>query len=269
MDRKNQTKKLPGFYIALCCCVIAIGAAGFFMQNEEDSQSTNALTPVDETDSPDYITSLKTDAENGSDELPVVSTPLPAAEYAPSEQDTADTQYVADASGADQNAEASFDESVTANADSDYTYDNPDLEPASVIVQAEESSEFTDPVPGMTILCGFSGSTLMYNEALGDWRTHDGVDIAADAGCSVSAAADGTVAWVGTDTYGNTVKIDHGNGLTTVYSQLGELNVAAGDTVSGGDVIGTVGESIGETVSDTHLHFEVHRDGKPQDPVEF
>lgn len=261
MDQKNQTKKLPGFYIALCCCVIAIGAAGFFIQNTDDSQSANTLTAVTETDSPDYGTPLMTEAaETAEQELPVVSSPQPVSteEYTGS----SDSPAVADASSGTDTVPAAED---TEN----YAYDNPDLEPASVIVQAEESGSFTDPVPGMTVLYGFSGDTLMYNEVLGDWRTHDGIDIAADTGCSVSAASGGTVSSVGTGTYGKTVTIDHGDSLVTVYAQLSEVNVSQGDTVSTGDVIGTIGESTGENTREPHLHFEVLRDGKPEDPEEF
>ncbi|MDD6564888.1 MAG: hypothetical protein PUF08_07385, partial [Clostridiales bacterium] len=54
MEQKNQTKKLPGFYIALCCCVIAVGIAGFFAQNME-TESTNALTEVTQEPQSDII----------------------------------------------------------------------------------------------------------------------------------------------------------------------------------------------------------------------
>lgn len=259
MDQKNQTKKLPGFYIALCCCVIAIGVAGFFMQNMEESQSTNALTPVEETAAPGLISSAADDEHSG---LPVVSSPQPAYSEAAAAESLEDAQTGDNAAETD----AAQDEYVPTDS---YAYDNPDLEPASVIVQAEESGLLSDPVPGMTVLYGFSGNTLMYNEILGDWRTHDGVDIEADIGCSVSAAAGGTVTSARKETYGNTVTIDHGNGLSTVYAQLGEVSVAEGDTVASGDVIGTVGDSIGENTRQAHLHFEVRRDGKPADPEEF
>ena len=105
-------------------------------------------------------------AETAEQELPVVSSPQPVSteEYTGS----SDSSAVADAS-------SGTDTVPVAEDTENYAYDNPDLEPASVIVQAEESGSFTDPVPGMTVLYGFSGDTLMYNEVLGDWRTHDGI----------------------------------------------------------------------------------------------
>ncbi len=263
MDQKNQTKKLHGFYIALCCCVIAIGVAGFFMQNMEESQSTNALTSVEETDPPDFVSSALTETDDTQNELPVVSSPQPVYSEAAAAAGTE-----GDIQTQDTAAETNTAQEEYVPTDS-YAYDNPDLEPASVVVQAEESGMLNDPVPGMTVLYGYSGNTLMYNEILGDWRTHDGIDIEADIGCSVSAAADGTVISVKKGTYGNTVTIDHGNGLSTVYAQLGEVSVAEGDTVASGDVIGTIGDSIGENTRQAHLHFEVRRDGKPADPEEF
>lgn len=259
MDRNNRTKKLPGFYIALCCCVIAIGAAGFFIQNEEDSQSTTALTVAEESELP-YVSVPTTFSP---ETYAAVSEPTEApTEAAAAETEQSDESLAETPTGP---AEGTYAEG-TQNYD--YSYDNPDLEPASVIVQAEESGALSDPLPDMTVLYGFSSGTLMYNDVLGDWRTHNGVDLAADTGCSVSAAAGGTVTAAGMSTYGNSVTIDHGNGLVTVYSQLGEINVSQGDTVASGDVIGTVGESVGETTREPHLHFEVYRDGTPIDPEE-
>lgn len=244
MDNKHQTKKLPGFYIALCCCVLAIGIAGFFMQGMEDSQSTNALTEVEvNTPQPELPT------------LAAVSAPAdPTEEPVQTYQPTAVP------------AETSAPTPVPANS---YEYDNPDLSPASVVVQAEESGMFSDPVPGMTVLYGFSGGELMYNDILDDWRTHDGIDIEADVGCSVCAAAAGTVVSACAGTYGNTVTIEHDNGFRTVYAQLGEILVKEGDAVAAGDVIGSVAQSVGENTRQAHLHYEVHKDGKPVNPEEY
>lgn len=249
MNEKNQTKKLPGFYIALCCCVIAVGVAGAIVQNTE-TQTTNSVTTATQTAEP----------------LPVVT---PEIYFAQSETDTEITPPSTESAETNSNAVTDMVINVTETPSEAYTVDNPDVEPASVTVQAEESSTLANPVPDMTVLCGYSGETLMYNEILGDWRTHNGVDVAADVGSSVSAAADGTVSFVGTTEYGKTIKIAHENGLETVYSQLNETNVSEGDNVTQNSVIGTIGESMGENTREAHLHFEVHKDGKAVDPIEF
>lgn len=247
MEQNKSTKRLPGFYIALCCCVIAIGVAGFIAQNME-SRSTNAVTQVTETDTPLPVVTQAAvyEAISAPTAEPAVETPIPYSDPP-------------------QTAEPVEEAAVIP----EYAVDNPDTEPASVIVQAEEASQLSDPVPGMTVIYGYSGGTLMYNEILGDWRTHDGIDIEADIGCSVSAAANGTVSYAGDSTYGGTVIIEHENGLSTTYAQLGDIIVSEGDSVTQGTVIGTIGESKGETTQGAHLHYEIHQDGEPVDPLEY
>jgi len=114
--------------------------------------------------------------------------------------------------------------------------------------------------------------TLSYNQTTRDWRTHNGVDIAAEAGTQVVAAADGEVyTTYEDDTLGYTVVIRHEGGYTTRYSSLGEdVRVKAGDTVQMGQVIGTVGETaLVETVLGPHLHFSVSCQDIPMDPADF
>jgi murein DD-endopeptidase MepM/ murein hydrolase activator NlpD len=113
---------------------------------------------------------------------------------------------------------------------------------------------------------------LSYNRTTRDWRTHDGVDIAAEAGTEVVAAADGEVyATFEDETLGCTVVIRHEGGYTTCYSSLSQdLRVKAGDKVAMGDVLGTVGTTaLVETVLGPHVHFSVTYQDAPMDPAEF
>lgn len=102
-------------------------------------------------------------------------------------------------------------------------------------------------------------------------KLHTGVDIYADVGLSVVAAADGTVietnpsGWGGG--YGIYVVLDHGNGLTTKYGCLDSLHVTVGQTVGRGQEIGRAGNTGDST--GPHLHFEVLVDGVPQNPERF
>ena len=103
-------------------------------------------------------------------------------------------------------------------------------------------------------------------EAGGD--VHGGLDISASLRSSVFAVNDGKVLYVGyLGSYGNTVVVDHGFGLISVYSHLSSVKAAAGDAVLQGAEIGRTGTS-GLAEGD-HLHFEMRLQGVPVNPVEW
>ena len=127
------------------------------------------------------------------------------------------------------------------------------------------------PVAGETIM-GYSMEALSYNQTTRDWRVHNGVDIAAEAGTPVCAAADGRVTAVfEDDSLGYTVVIAHDGGYTTQYSSLAEeVSVKVGDTVTLGQTIGCVGETaLVETTLGSHVHFAVSYREVAMDPAEF
>ena len=127
------------------------------------------------------------------------------------------------------------------------------------------------PVEGQTVAM-YSVDALSYNQTTRDWRTHDGVDIAAEAGTKVCAAEDGEVYTVYEDeTMGMTVVIRHAGGYVTKYASLAkEVSVVPGDKVLLGQQIGTVGTSaLLENAVGEHVHFSVTCDDKAVDPAEF
>ena len=127
------------------------------------------------------------------------------------------------------------------------------------------------PVPGDPI-GAYAMDCLSYNETTRDWRVHNGVDYAAEAGTPVCAAADGTVYTTSEDdTLGYTVVIRHDGGYTTRYSSLDEeLCVSPGDTVTLGQTIGYAGDTaLVESVMGSHVHFSVSCQDQPMDPAEF
>ncbi len=127
------------------------------------------------------------------------------------------------------------------------------------------------PLTGNTI-GEYAMDCLSYNPTTRDWRTHDGIDIAAAAGTQVCASADGTVYTVyDDDEFGKTVVIRHDGGYITTYASIDPMSdLAAGQTVSRGQVIGTVSNNaLMETALGDHLHFSVSCNGTSIDPNEF
>ena len=113
-----------------------------------------------------------------------------------------------------------------------------------------------------------SGFGWRMHPILGYQRFHGGLDFAADYGSPILAADRGVVIFAGWyGGFGNTVILDHGNGLTTLYAHAQELYVAEGETVERGKAIAAVG-STGLSTG-PHLHFEVRKEGEPVDPVGF
>jgi len=99
-------------------------------------------------------------------------------------------------------------------------------------------------------------------------RFHYGLDITVGKGTPIYAPADGIVKiarYMGG--FGKSLKIDHGLGYTTFYAHLSKFNIQRGNRIKRGDIIGYVGSTGRSTGS--HLHYEVHYYGKPQNPLDY
>lgn len=134
-----------------------------------------------------------------------------------------------------------------------------------------EPLSFRFPVEGTMLRC-FAVEALTYDATMGDWRTHNGVDLTAAEGDGVYAAEAGTVTEVWDDAMlGTAVRIDHGQGMSTVYANLQEApTVTAGSVVMAGQIIGKVGcTALGESGEESHLHFAMEKDGTPVDPMAY
>lgn len=98
--------------------------------------------------------------------------------------------------------------------------------------------------------------------------THTGLDIAAVTGTDIKVVADGTVISASYNgSYGNLVKVDHGNGVETWYAHTSKMLVKAGDIVKAGDVIAKVGSTGNST--GPHLHLEIRINGEHVDPQDY
>lgn len=178
-----------------------------------------------------------------------------------------------------------------SDADSDYENVTPAVnETEPVIAEPEEppktaetgtwtqgdvwtasASTYVAPFKGKTVRA-YSMDKLQYDETMADWRTHDGIDIAAGDGTKVAAVHAGKVESVKQDDmYGVTVVIDQGNGVKTTYANLRNAPaVKAGDTVSAGDLVGYIGTSaICESGEGPHLHLAMSQNGKSIDPAQY
>ena len=226
-----------GLYIALFLGVTALAVAGYW-----------TLLPKNTTDK---------DAENVSAQAEVpVQEPVEMPEADFDEDDLLPPEPKEDLAA--MNEAAGAEDSIPAmESTTDVTPEAPRLVVAPLV--GEE-------------VAAFSVDELKYNETLGDWRTHDGVDIAAEVGTQVLAACSGTVTQViDDDLMGTSVTIAHDDGYETIYSNLQSVpTVSEGQEVSAGEVIGSVGcTSIAEFAVPAHLHFGVTKDGVPCDPETF
>ncbi len=117
-------------------------------------------------------------------------------------------------------------------------------------------------------ICPLTRGSFKISSYYGDGRNHKGMDLAANKGVSIYAAAAGTVTYAGYDgDYGYNVIIDHGNGMKTRYAHASYLSVSCGQTVAQGEMLAAVG-STGYSTGN-HLHFEVIVNGTRVNPAPY
>ena len=138
-------------------------------------------------------------------------------------------------------------------------------------VETSSNLSFNLPVLNASIVKAYNENDYQYNEVLNKWEIYKAIQFAAEEGTNVLASCAGTVTNVYTNQLeGTVVVIDHGNDIKTVYGSLASgVNVEIGDTVNGGDVIGTASNSgIGQS-EDSHVHFEVWKEASLVDPAAY
>ncbi len=237
-----------GFYLVVLICVAAIALSGYYLVQgvrsgladvEDQPVSGSAAIQVQPSAAPSVRPTVRPTDPPATGSAQVTAPPQVSASPEPSAQPTPSAAPTPTPTPA------------------------PTLAPAPLV--------FTWPVKG-SIIASFSVEVLAYNETMGDWRTHNGVDIAASVGSQVLAAANGTVsAMYQDDLMGTVVEIDHGEGLVSQYANLAAVpTVAVGDGVKTGTVIGSVGETAAsERGREAHLHYALLKDGYPVDPADY
>jgi len=231
-----------GFYLVVLICVAAIALSGYYLVQGVRSGVKDTLDqPV-----------------SGSAAIVVTPTTSPTPSVRPTDPPAAGSARITAApspSPAPTPSAKPVPSAVPSVA--------PSLAPAPLV--------FTWPVKG-AIIAGLSVETLAYSETMGDWRVHEGIDIAAPLGTQVLAAANGTVSKLAQDDLmGTIVEIDHGQGLVSRYANLAAApTVSVGDEVRTGDVIGSVGETAAsESGRQAHLHYSLLKDGQAVDPEDY
>ncbi|MDG4881260.1 M23 family metallopeptidase [Mesorhizobium sp. WSM4884] len=123
----------------------------------------------------------------------------------------------------------------------------------------------TNPAPGHPVTSPFGVRT---DPILGTAALHTGMDFRAPIGMPAKVTAAGVVTKAGWNGgYGRMVEVDHGNGFSTRYGHLSEIDVTVGQKLAAGDVIGKTGSSGRST--GPHLHYEVRHNGEAVDPLRF
>lgn len=228
-----------GFYIVLALCLTAAGVSGYYLLDAvtDPLHPAAAQTPVTVPDEQEVIT--------------------PAEEQAPIRP----VQKPVEVTLPDNGETASLPQPEP-------------MEPAAAPMPVPEPAAptvFTWPVKG-EILRGFSVETLSLDPTMGDWRTHAGLDVAAELGARVLCMTEGDVTDVWEDEkLGTCIRVEHGGKLESVYANLAaQPTVKAGDHMEIGAILGAVGDTAcAEIGLPPHLHLEVFRDGEAVDPMEL
>jgi len=238
MNRKwDAIRGNIGFFVTMAVCLLVVAFCGYFLLFDGDEPTAEVQTPP--------IVDTPVSAQTSEIQIPVEEEP-PVVE--PTEEVV-----------------------VIAPPAQEVSAPMPEIEVDDTPVIAEAPQLIVPPVEG-EILTAFSVDQLVYNPTLEDWRIHDGIDISAEEGAPVLAAASGTVLAVSEDPLmGITVVLEHKDGYQSTYANLKpEPAVEAGHAVAAGQIIGAVGTSAAaEAAQAPHLHFSVSREGDVVNPEEF
>lgn len=235
-----------GFYIAMAACLIAIGTAAWMTFD-----SIHSLTDLPDPSSASAFSSSQLNIGSSQPDVNAVDRPV---------------------SGVPANPNSSA-APVSSQAESKVPVNHPvttSSAPAAESKAPASSSEpknksFLMPVAGR-VTKPFGDS--LYSLTFGDWRAHNGVDLAASKGSNVLSIGEGTITKAFSDDMLGYVVVASYDDLEVWYCGLGSNpSVKVGENVRAGQVIGAVADVPSETAEESHLHLEIHKDGKPIEPL--
>lgn len=251
--RVLQFAKRKSFYIVLGLCAVAIAVSGyilFFTGGEEQ---------------PDPVLSGREppqDRQTVSGSASDVTIPTPEQTEQEKQPEPAAPQPV-------KTADVPADQPPAQTTVSQPGAEKPEAKETGAKVQ-EKLPVFTFPVRGAEVQREYSGAQLVFDETMGDWRTHNGTDFVCDEGDEVMAVLDGVVERIYEDgLLGACVVLDHGADLKSLYCGL---TVAEGlredQKLSAGQTLGRAcGSILGESAQGCHVHLELRESGQLIDPM--
>lgn len=232
-----------GFYVVLAFCLAGAGTAAYLAMETSTG---------DATVQPPIQSSTITREYSAADEWN-----FPQLEEAAGKQDGVKVES-SQPSSSSSKAQSSSSQPAERSAGS----------AQSGVPASSAKLSLTMPIEGK-IFTPYSNGALVKSETLGDWRTHNGIDIAAEQGTAVKAVAKGKVTALRSDAlWGYVVEITHSNDVVSTYCGLAKQpSVKEGDSVKLGQVIGLIGYVPAESLMPSHLHFECKQNGKLIDPM--
>lgn len=170
----------------------------------------------------------------------------------------------------DEDLNLTISEKITQNIEEIKT-DEVEVAKSNISTVIEENENTIADVEGIKIAClpvtGIISSRYAESSSIRS-STHTGLDIAAPSGTDIQVVADGTVTCASYNgSYGNLVKVDHGNGVETWYAHTSKMYVTVGQEVKAGDIIASVGSTGNST--GPHLHFEIRINGNHVNPQNY
>lgn len=272
-----------GFYVmalVLIAGILAIsGIAGYASGQSERNQAENAAEFKDRAaGTASNEAKLAESEEAVADEMTGYNADLVQKILSMIENGTLALEDFEEEGSMNGTAEASAKDAAAAeNESAEVAEDEPEAdteeaEMAGNVLNAGYSSEnvMSWPVRGEVIM-DYSMDKTIYYPTLQEYKCNPSILIQSEEGTDVAAAFSGTVADVYHDAQlGTVVEMSLGNGYEAYYGQLENVDVAVGDTVRQGQIIGTVSTPTRfYSIEGSHLNFRVTRDGEPVDPLDY
>lgn len=272
-----------GFYVmalVLIAGILAIsGIAGYVSGQSERNQAENAAEFKDRAAGTASNEAKLAESEAAvADEMTGYNADLVQKILSMIENGTLALEDFEEEGSMNGTAEASAKDAAAAEnepaeaAEDEPEADTEEAEMAGNVLNAGYSSEnvMSWPVRGEVIM-DYSMDKTIYYPTLQEYKCNPSILIQSEEGTDVAAAFSGTVADVYHDAQlGTVLEMSLGNGYEAYYGQLENVNVAVGDTVRQGQIIGTVSTPTRfYSIEGSHLNFRVTRDGEPVDPLDY
>jgi murein DD-endopeptidase MepM/ murein hydrolase activator NlpD len=242
MEAIRRFLREKAFVLALAVCVLAAAGMGLWAVNivrdrlREDLEG-QTQNETEQSDAQDVLLGLESETGEGEDEVW--------------------QQENTEAAGAASSVPKPSSAPSGASSGSGLVHEPSELRTGSEPADAAAASSYAQPVAGK-ILAAYSGDDLVYNQTLGDWRTHNGIDYSCTEGDSVFAPTNGTVEQIRTDgNWGAVVELRDSKNRLWRLCGVGDTAVKQGDEVVTGQALGQACDIGCETALGAHVHMEI------------